>query len=111
MNDNDGPRPTGKLDPSGQAEQEREHGHARACMPSSARSDHSNKSETEHCSRDGAMALAKRLEAYWHGEGYPSARFWAEPIEERFEKVGTYELYRVVCNLVNGLPPRYKHER
>ena len=26
---------------------------------------------------------------------------------ERFAKVGTYELYRVACNLVNGLPPRY----
>ena len=58
-------------------------------------------------SRGGAMALAKRLESHWHARGYPSARFWAEPIEERFAKVGTYELYRIVCNLVNGLPPRY----
>jgi len=56
----------------------------------------------------GAMALAKRLEAYWHGRGYPAARFWAEPIDERFSKVGTYEIYRVVCNLVNGLPPSYR---
>jgi hypothetical protein len=23
-------------------------------------------------------------------------------------KVGTYELYRVVCNLLNGLPPVYR---
>jgi hypothetical protein len=58
-------------------------------------------------SRPGATALAKRLEQYWHDRGYPSARFWPEPIAERFEKVGTYELYRVACNLVNGLPPRY----
>lgn len=57
-------------------------------------------------SRKGAMALAKRLERYWHDRGYPAARFWAEPIDERFDKVGSYEIYRVVCNLVNGLPPR-----
>jgi hypothetical protein len=57
--------------------------------------------------RRGAMALAKRLERYWHVRGFLAARFWAEPIEERFAKVGTYEIYRVVCNLVNGLPPRY----
>lgn len=25
-------------------------------------------------------------------------------------KVGTYEIYRVACNLVNGLPPRYRDE-
>jgi hypothetical protein len=61
--------------------------------------------------RKGAMALAKRLERYWHDRGYPSARFWAEPIETRFRKVGTYELYRVVCNLVKGLPPRYRDDR
>jgi hypothetical protein len=53
------------------------------------------------------MALAKRLEKFWHNQGYPAARFWAEPIGERFEKVGTYEIYRVVTNLVNALPPRY----
>src|SRR5438477_11508830 len=60
--------------------------------------------------REGAMALAKRLQQYWHDEGYPAARFWTEPVDERFAKVGTYEIYRVVCNLVNGLPPRYRDE-
>lgn len=59
-------------------------------------------------SRSGAMALARRLEDYWHARGYPAARFWAEAIDERFSKVGTYEIYRVVGNLVNGLPPRYR---
>lgn len=110
---NDGTKPTGKLALDGQVEQEREHGHARACMPCGTRSAliSTTKTEPEHCSRDGAMALAKRLERYWHEQGYPSARFWVEPIAERFDKVGTYELHRVVCNLVNGLPPRYKHER
>lgn len=58
-------------------------------------------------SKKGAMTLAKRLQGYWYERGYPSARFWAEPIEERFEKIGTYELHRVASNLVNGLPPRY----
>ena len=58
----------------------------------------------------GAMDLAQRLERFWHKEGYPAARFWAVPVEERFPKVGTYEIYRVDSNLVNGLPPRYvKH--
>lgn len=56
------------------------------------------------------MALAKRLERYWHEQGFPAARFWAEPIPDRFEKVGTYEIYRVASNLVNGLPPRYRDE-
>jgi hypothetical protein len=56
----------------------------------------------------GAMALARRLEQFWHERDYPAARFWAEPINERFAKVGTYEVYRVACNLVGGLPPRYR---
>jgi hypothetical protein len=61
----------------------------------------------ETLGQGGAIALAKRLERYWHGQGFPAARFWAEPIGERFEKVGSYELYRVASNLVNGWPPRY----
>src|SRR4051812_35029456 len=55
--------------------------------------------------RPGAIALAKRLEKYWHDRGYLAARFWAEPMDEHYAKVGTRQLYRVVCNLVNGLPP------
>ncbi len=62
----------------------------------------------DHLNKKGAMALAKRLERYWHERGYPAARFWTEPIDERFAKIGTYEIYRVACNLVNGLPPRYR---
>jgi hypothetical protein len=61
----------------------------------------------ETLGQGGAIALAKRLERYWHSQGFPAARFWAEPIGERFEKVGSYELYRVASNLVNGWPPRY----
>lgn len=65
----------------------------------------------ETLGQGGAIALAKRLEQYWHGQGFPAARFWAEPIGERFEKVGSYELYRVASNLVNGWPPRYSDQR
>jgi hypothetical protein len=60
--------------------------------------------------RDRAMALARRLQQFWHDQGHPAGHFWAEPIAERFTKVGTYELYHVKCNLVNGLPPRYRGE-
>ena len=62
----------------------------------------------ETLNRNGAMALAQRLERFWHREGYPAARFWAEPVDERFAKVGSHEIYRVASNLVNGLPPRYR---
>jgi hypothetical protein len=68
------------------------------------------RSTADTLNRDGAMALAKRLQAYWHEQGYPAARFWAEPVSERFAKIGTYEIYRVVCNLVNGVPPRYRDD-
>jgi hypothetical protein len=61
----------------------------------------------ETLNQKGAMALAERLENYWHKEGYPAARFWAVPVDERFPKIGTYEIYRVASNLVNGMPPRY----
>ena len=61
----------------------------------------------DNLDRRGATDLAKRLEDYWHVRGYRDARFWAEPIEERFEKIGTHEIYRVSCNLVNGLPLSY----
>jgi hypothetical protein len=64
----------------------------------------------ESLDHQGALALAKRLEQYWHDEGYKAARFWAEPIGTRFAKIGTYDLYRVNCNLVNGLPPRYRDD-
>lgn len=61
-------------------------------------------------SRKGATALAKRLQDFWHGQGFSAARFWVEPIDERFAKVGSYEVYRVMSNLVNGLPPRLRGE-
>lgn len=61
-------------------------------------------------SQRGAMALARELEAYLYKRQFPAARFWAEAVGERFAKIGTYEIYRVTCNLVNGLPPSYRDE-
>jgi hypothetical protein len=58
-------------------------------------------------SQTAALALAKRLEGFWHDRGHPTARFWTEPVGERFTKIGTYDLYRVKCNLINGLPQTY----
>jgi len=50
------------------------------------------------------MALTRRLQAYWHAQGYTTARFWAER-SRSVSKGGTYEIDRVVCNFVNGLAP------
>jgi len=77
---------------------------------SASGSEGTSKGVKDTLSQAGAMHLAKRLEKFWHDRDYPAARFWAEPITERFAKVGTYEIYRVVCNLVNGLPPRYRED-
>ena len=55
------------------------------------------------------MALTRRLQAYWHAQGYTTARFWAER-SRSVSKVGTYEIDRVVCNFVNGLPPCYRDD-
>lgn len=68
------------------------------------------KSVRDNLSKAGALRLARQLEKHWHDLGYPAARFWTEPVPERFAKVGTYEIYRVLCNFVNGLPPRYRDE-
>ena len=61
-------------------------------------------------SRRGAAELAKRLQEYWHGCGYSAARFWTEPVVERFGKLGTHEIHCVRCNFVDGLPPRYERD-
>jgi len=55
---------------------------------------------------DASVATIDPCPSAWRG--HHGVRFWAEPIDERFEKMGTHELYRVVCNLVNGLPPSYR---
>jgi hypothetical protein len=109
----DGPIPTGRTRQLTRAEQEREQGPARDCVPKSARSDQlrgpmPRRPPQEMSSQKGAMELANRLQKYWHERGFDAARFWAEPIAERFDKIGSYEIYRVASNLVNGVPPRYR---
>jgi hypothetical protein len=37
----------------------------------------------------------KAASAILHDQGYPAARFWTEPLDERFAKIGTYEVYQV----------------
>jgi hypothetical protein len=32
----------------------------------------------EHCTREGAEALAANLDAYWHKRGFSQVRHWAE---------------------------------
>jgi hypothetical protein len=44
------------------------------------------KDELDTLYRDGDIALAKRLQQYWHDQGYPTARFWTEPLDERFSE-------------------------
>lgn len=82
-----------------------------AMSSTQAIADRRDASSADTLSQKGAMALAKRLQAFWHARGYPAARFWTEPVGERFAKVGTYDIYRVACNLENGLPPRYREVR
>jgi len=81
-------------------------------ITTSAEQDECNLERTpaDTLSQKGALALAKRLQDYWHAEGFHAVRFWTEPVGERFSKVGSYELYRVACNLVNGKPPQYRED-
>jgi hypothetical protein len=60
--------------------------------------------------RTGPSHSRSGLQQYWHEQGYPAARFWTEPLDERFAKIGTHEVYQVKCNLVNRLPPRHRGE-
>jgi hypothetical protein len=84
----------------------------RADAPSTPRNDDNAKDQPKDTlTKAGALRLARQLQKFWHDGGYPAARFWTEPVEERFAKVGTYEIYRVCSNLVNGLPPRYRDEK
>ena len=111
-----GLKPAGKARQTRRAEQEQAQGPATPCAPESARPDQSQPVKAkpvppETLTQKGAMALAKRLDKYWRDQGYETAHFWVEVIEERFEKIGSYEIYRVASNLVNGWPPRYSDKR
>lgn len=65
---------------------------------------------------EGARALAARLDAYWHKEGYPKAQHWIEPAHYNGKGKGKsksvpkdvqgWHFYVVRSNLHNGIPPR-----
>jgi len=52
--------------------------------------------------RADAEQLAERLNAYWHGHGYPAARHWVETANI----AGRGDVFVVRSNLVDGVPPR-----
>lgn len=52
----------------------------------------------------GAKQLATRLESYWHERGYIRVRFFPVPVDERFEKVGSYEIWQVRHNFLGTKP-------
>jgi hypothetical protein len=67
----------------------------------------------EHCTQAGALALAQRLNAYWHSRGHLNVRHWIEPITlaERTRPLSDVEaakltVFAVRSNLVNGTPPK-----
>ena len=58
--------------------------------------------------RDGAEALARKLDAYWHAKGFPQVRHWAElqrNVTAEAPILGS-EIWVVRSNLVRGRPPR-----
>lgn len=66
----------------------------------------------DNLSREGAQALADRLNDYWRAEGATKAQHWIEPVQHRGrKKTGdahkeAVTMWVVRSNLVNGLPPR-----
>jgi hypothetical protein len=77
--------------------------------------------EAEHgadnLSRQGAIELALRLDAYWQRRGYSTVRHWvqAEPLPAETARKGwgashgspnRAAIWTVRSNLVNGSPPR-----
>ena len=49
----------------------------------------------------GAQALADKLAAAWHAQGYDLARFWPEPYKNPHGAIW----YGIASNLVDGMPP------
>lgn len=62
--------------------------------------------ERNYLDLNGAYKICKKIEEYWHKRGFKQVMARPYPIEERFVKVGTYQLYGVETNLVGGLPPQ-----
>lgn len=68
----------------------------------------------DHCTREGAQALANKLNAWWHERGHPMVQFWVEPVVVTWRKprsttgISRNILWAVRSNLVRGQPPREK---
>jgi len=54
----------------------------------------------DYLTRDGAEELARRIERYWHDQGFTAVRVWVEPFGD-----GKHRLHAVRSNLMSGLPP------
>lgn len=52
---------------------------------------------------EGAIALARRLEAYWRDKGSTEVKVWTEAVNHT---KGSYLIVR--SNLVNGMPPDFR---
>lgn len=58
--------------------------------------------------REGAEALARRLDAYWHRLGYGQVQHWVEQ-QRRITVAAPLQgegIWVVRSNLVRGLPPK-----
>lgn len=62
----------------------------------------------DYCSRKGAEALAAKLDAYWHDQGYPQVAHWIEQVISK--RGGRLKCWCVRSNLIHGLPPPPDHD-
>ena len=64
--------------------------------------------EPDTMTRDGAEALARKLDAYWHAQGFPQVQHWVER-QGRITLESPHRgesIWVVRSNLVRGQPPR-----
>ena len=57
----------------------------------------------DNLSEAGAHKLATELTAWWHAQGYLTARHWIEPL---YSVARGGKAFTVKSNLVNGIPPK-----
>lgn len=62
--------------------------------------------ENHERTRRGAVALANRLQDYWHSRGAHQVQFWVwrAPVAAQGDREA-HRLYCIRSNLINGLPP------
>jgi hypothetical protein len=62
--------------------------------------------ETDNLSRNGAIAMAARLQNFWLEQGATNVRHWVEHVRGNRANRGGPGIYVVRSNLVSGNPPR-----